>query len=163
MCCLSGDHAVSTKHLNVFCSRRRISDEADVEEWVACDRRNENIPLAWSTTISPTSTTPERAASCTFPCLRRNGLAKCFFSTRAKRSRLILSSESVGSDGSRSTISMPGSCSSVCSWRECSKLLIYAYLNSLLVTIKTISIRTFRIRISEIKLLNYTLAIRANQ
>src|SRR5437868_5524626 len=130
MCWLSGDHAESTKHRNVFCSRRRISDEGDAEEWVACDRRNENIPLALSTTISPTSTTPERAASCTFPCLRINGLAKCFFSTRANRSRLILSSVSVGSDGSRSTISMPGSCSSGCSWRECSKLLMYAYWDS---------------------------------
>ncbi len=49
------------------------------------------------------------------------------FSIRADRSRLILSSLSVGSDGSRSTISMPGSCSSGCSRRECSKLLMYVF------------------------------------
>src|SRR5213592_4271344 len=118
-CPVFWDH-YTTRHLKVFCSRRRTSDEGDAEEWVTCESKNENIPLALSTTISPTSTTPQRAASCTFPCLRRNGLAKCFFSTHANRSRLILSSVSVDSDGSRSTISMPGSCSSGCSWRECS-------------------------------------------
>src|SRR2546423_232112 len=125
---LSGDHAVSARHLKVFCSKRRTSDEpgeGDAGWWVTRDSRNENTPLTLSIMISPTSTIPDRAASCTCPCLRRNGLAGSFFSTRADRSRLILSSVSVGSDGSRSIISMPESCSSGRSCPVCSELLMY--------------------------------------
>src|SRR5207247_380685 len=102
-----------------------IPGEGDAEGWVRCDSRNENTPLALSIMISPTSTIPDRAASCTFPCLRRNGLAGSFSSTRADRSRLILSSVSVGSDGSRSIISIPESCSSGRYCPVCSELLMY--------------------------------------
>src|SRR5450756_1410178 len=111
MCWLSGDHAVSSRHLKVFCSsRENVGDaggtsdkswEGAVERWVTRAIKDEKTPLALSKIISPTSTTTPVTASCEFLRLKRNGLAGSFSTTRTDRSCLILSSVSVGSNGSR--------------------------------------------------------------